>query len=178
MFYCKVWFLNHTCHSCVHDMTYIEYRHTHTVVSDYLSNLASRQKYISDRMWWDNEVTECTSKLGSWNLVYLHVLPKWCFCTICSALHLCIVLPHFPLVLLASPSWRAPVLQIRVPYAGPNSFITGSIAASTKRQYLSYSEADFEVFRPTGVTCCADGGEIWHGGVNLHAKFHPHRCNE
>jgi len=24
---------------------------------------------------------------------------------------------------------------------------------------------------------CTDGGEIWHGGDLLHAKFHPHRCN-
>jgi len=25
---------------------------------------------------------------------------------------------------------------------------------------------------------CTDGGEIWHGGVDLlRAKFHPHRCN-
>jgi len=21
-------------------------------------------------------------------------------------------------------------------------------------------------------------GEIWHGGGDLHAKFHPHRCND
>jgi len=30
--------------------------------------------------------------------------------------------------------------------------------------YLSYSEADFEVFRLAGATHCTDGGEIWHGG--------------
>jgi len=29
---------------------------------------------------------------------------------------------------------------------------------------LNYSEADFEVFCPTGATRCTDGGEIWHGG--------------
>jgi len=50
---------------------------------------------------------------------------------------------------------------------------TGSIARSAKRRYLSYSEADFEVFRLAGAKCCTDGGEIWHGG--LRAKFHPHR---
>jgi len=33
----------------------------------------------------------------------------------------------------------------------------------TSRRYLIYPEADFEVFRPTGVTLCTDGGEIWHG---------------
>ena len=42
-----------------------------------------------------------------------------------------------------------------------------SIACSATRRYLSYSEADFEVFRPAGVTRCTDGGEIWHGGVDL-----------
>jgi len=52
---------------------------------------------------------------------------------------------------------------------------TGSIARSASRQYLIYSEADFEVFHPAGATRCADGGEIWHGGPLLRAKFHPHR---
>jgi len=42
--------------------------------------------------------------------------------------------------------------------------ITGSIARSATRRYLIYSEADFEVFRPTGATRCTDWGEIWHGG--------------
>jgi len=56
MFYCKVWFLKHLCSSCVHAMTCIEYRHAHTVVSRYPANLASRQKYTSDRMWRDKEV--------------------------------------------------------------------------------------------------------------------------
>ena len=45
-------------------------------------------------------------------------------------------------------------------------------------RYLVYLEADFEVFRPAGATRCNDGGEIWHGGGALHAKFHPHRCND
>ena len=55
------------------------------------------------------------------------------------------------------------------------SVFTGSIARSATRQYLIYSEADFEVFRPAGATRCTDVGEIWH---LLHAKFHPHRCND
>ena len=56
--------------------------------------------------------------------------------------------------------------------------ITGSIAQSTKRRYFSYSEADFEVFHPAGLTRCTDGCEIWHGGGDrLRAKFHPNRCN-
>jgi len=60
--------------------------------------------------------------------------------------------------------------------------ITGSIARSASRRYLVYSEADFEVFRPAGATRCTDRGEILHGGGDqrslLHAKFHPHRCND
>ena len=36
--------------------------------------------------------------------------------------------------------------------------ITGSIARSATRRYLSYPEADFEVFRPTVVTRCTDKG--------------------
>jgi len=35
--------------------------------------------------------------------------------------------------------------------------VTGSIAYSAKRRYLSYSEADFEIFRPAGTTRCTDG---------------------
>jgi len=55
-----------------------------------------------------------------------------------------------------------------------DQFFTGSIARSTTRRHLSYSKADFEVFRP--ATRCTDGGEIWHGGGDR-AKFQPHRCN-
>jgi len=52
--------------------------------------------------------------------------------------------------------------------------ITGSIARSTTRRYLSYSEVDFEVFRLAGATRCTDRGGIWHrGDLLLHAKFHP-----
>ena len=39
-----------------------------------------------------------------------------------------------------------------------HAIFTGSIAWSAGRQYLIYSEADFEVFRPAGATCCTDGG--------------------
>jgi len=44
------------------------------------------------------------------------------------------------------------------------SFFTGSIARSTSRRYLVYSEADFEVFRPAVATYCTDEGKIWHEG--------------
>ena len=53
---------------------------------------------------------------------------------------------------------------------------------SSKRRYLNYSVADFEVFRPAGrhvapmgVKFCVEEGTI---GPLLHAKFHPHRCND
>ena len=46
-------------------------------------------------------------------------------------------------------------------------FFTGSIMRSATSRYLSYSEADFEVFRPAEATRCTDGGEMWHGGGDL-----------
>jgi len=49
--------------------------------------------------------------------------------------------------------------------------ITGSIERSAKRQYISYSEGDFEVFCPEGATRCTFG-------PLLRTKFHPHRCND
>ena len=55
--------------------------------------------------------------------------------------------------------------------------VTGSIVRIARCRYLSYSEADFEVFCPTRATCCTDGGEIWHGPL-LRAIFHPRRCND
>jgi len=33
-----------------------------------------------------------------------------------------------------------------------NISVTGSIACSTKRPYFSYSEGNFEIFRPAGAT--------------------------
>jgi len=62
-----------------------------------------------------------------------------------------------------------------------NVFVTYNNAQSVNCRYLIYSEADFEVFRPSVATRCTDGGEIWHGEGDLplfHAKFHPHRCND
>jgi len=63
------------------------------------------------------------------------------------------------------------------------AFLPAALRAAHICRYLVYSEADFEVFRPAGATCCTDGCEIWHGGGDrrslLHAKkFHPHRCND
>jgi len=46
-------------------------------------------------------------------------------------------------------------------------FLPAALRAAQTCRYLVYSEADFEVFRPTGATCCTDGGEIWHGGGDL-----------
>jgi len=56
--------------------------------------------------------------------------------------------------------------------------LSWALRAAQACRYLIYSEADFEVFRPTGVTRSTDGGEIWHGGGDLCAKFNPHRCND
>jgi len=56
--------------------------------------------------------------------------------------------------------------------------LPAALRAAQICRYLVYSEADFEVSRPAGATRCTDGGEIWHGGGVLHAKFHPHRCND
>jgi len=59
--------------------------------------------------------------------------------------------------------------------------ISGSIAHSAKRRYLSYSEANFKVFRPHGrhvapmkVKFGMDEGTKC---PLLHAKLHPHQCN-
>ena len=62
------------------------------------------------------------------------------------------------------------------------TLFTGSIARSATRRYLVYSEANFEVFRPAGATRCTDGVKFGTDegtkGRLLHAKFHPHRCND
>jgi len=54
--------------------------------------------------------------------------------------------------------------RLTIPITFLPTIITGSIARSATRRYLIYSEADFEVFRPTGATRCTDWGEIWHRG--------------
>jgi len=43
-------------------------------------------------------------------------------------------------------------------------WLPAALRAAQTCRYLVYSEADFEVFRPAGATCCTDAGEIWHGG--------------
>jgi len=43
------------------------------------------------------------------------------------------------------------------------SFLPAALRAAQTCRYLVYSEADFEVYRPAGATCCTDGGEIWRG---------------
>jgi len=62
------------------------------------------------------------------------------------------------------------------------SFLPAALRAAQTCRYLVYSEADFKVFRPAGARRCTDWGEIWRGGGDLgpllHAKFHPHRCND
>jgi len=41
------------------------------------------------------------------------------------------------------------------------------LRAAQSAGYLSYSEADFEVFHTVGATRCTDVGEIWHEGGGL-----------
>jgi len=87
---------------------------------------------------------------------------------------------------------RSPVL------ATADLLLPAALRAAQICRYLVYPEADFEVFRPAGATRCIDGGEIWRGGGSppprqvspllvkfgvkegplLHAKFHPHLCND
>jgi len=41
------------------------------------------------------------------------------------------------------------------------------------QRYLVLSGDDFESFRPTGATRCADGGDIWRGGVDSTPNVTP-----
>jgi len=43
------------------------------------------------------------------------------------------------------------------------NLLPAALRAAQTCWYLVYSEANFEVFRPAGVTRCTDGGEFWHG---------------
>jgi len=65
-----------------------------------------------------------------------------------------------------------------VQWCADGDFLLAALWTAQASRYLIYSEADFEVFRPAGATRCTDGGEIWHEGPLLHAKFHTHRCND
>ena len=61
-------------------------------------------------------------------------------------------------------------------------YLPAALREAQTCRYLVYSEANFEVFRPAGATRCTDGGkfgmEEGTEGPLLHAKFHPHRCND
>jgi len=65
--------------------------------------------------------------------------------------------------------------HVKIPLLNHMLFVTGSIARSAKRRYLSYSETDFDVFRPARATRCTDWVKF---GMDLHADFHSHRCND
>jgi len=58
----------------------------------------------------------------------------------------------------------------------PTLEITGSIAFSANRWYLSYSEGNFDAFCPAGATRCTDG--VKFGTEEYRAKFCPHQCND
>ena len=53
---------------------------------------------------------------------------------------------------------------LRLMFQVTSLLLPAALRAPQACRYLIYSEADFEVFRPTGATSCTDGGEIWHGG--------------
>jgi len=58
--------------------------------------------------------------------------------------------------------------------------LTGSIAGSASHRYSIYSKAHFEVFRhvaPMRVKFGIEEGTFL-SSMPLHAKFHPHRCND
>jgi len=61
------------------------------------------------------------------------------------------------------------------------ALLTGNVARSAKRRLLSYSEADFQVFRPHGWHVAPAGVKFGMEegtfGPLLYAKLHPHRCN-
>jgi len=46
-----------------------------------------------------------------------------------------------------------------------------------KTKYISYSEADLEVFHPAGRHVAPMGVKFGMEGPLLHAKWHPHWCN-
>ena len=54
--------------------------------------------------------------------------------------------------------------------------LPAALRAAQTCRYLIYSEADFEVFRPAGATCCTDWGEIWHGGPSSVGTEVPRPC--
>ena len=57
-------------------------------------------------------------------------------------------------------------------------FLTGSIVCSAKRQLFKLFRGRFWGFSPRRGNTLNRWGEIWRGrGPLLHAKYHPHRCN-
>ena len=56
------------------------------------------------------------------------------------------------------------VLYHHAKFGGARISPAARVAKNVDFLPLVYSEADFEVFRPTGATRCTDRGEIWHGG--------------
>ena len=89
---------------------------------------------------------------NSGNCIFVRLILKWAWpfggCSVCGF----------------SAHWY---LRYRLSVTGLSSAIPLLPAALRPAQacrYLIYSEADFEVFRPAGATCCTDGGEIWRGG--------------
>jgi len=60
---------------------------------------------------------------------------------------------------------------MNLPASCITKLITGSIAHSASRQHLICSQADFEVFHPTGATRCTDGVKFNKGAGPQKLKF-------
>jgi len=67
------------------------------------------------------------------------------------------------------------VSNLKSPPLQCTGVITGSIARIATRRYLSYSEADFDVFRLAGTTHSTD--VVKFGMVPSPCQISPHRCN-
>jgi len=70
-----------------------------------------------------------------------------------------IVIKHAINGLCCGPLWSFAVFS-QTDDAGPS--LPAALRAVQDCQYLIYSEADFEVFRPAEATSCTDEGEIRH----------------
>jgi len=75
--------------------------------------------------------------------------------------------------------WALAHILVSGLFQAKNDWLPAALC-SAKRRYISYSEADFEVFTPQGWDVAPMGWNLaWRSGPTegplLHAKFHHHR---
>jgi len=127
---------------------------------------------VEAKIWWNNKGSSFF-----WNTVYIYTFAGSCPITEFYQVQnlLCVQVLSFPMlaallygtrvvgVSQTLRCWTDGATYIRQGghHVGHwrKFLVTGSIARSASRRYLIYSEADFEVFRPAGVTSCTDWGE-------------------